>query len=119
METITTGTFYPHTFEIVEKIPNGFFIWNIGENMERDDYIPLCEKTRPNDPECYDVNVNTLKAIRLDPSDVQKLRNAAHNSVVDLKTAEGALKSHRRGYWSDCKRKSAAETIEIFKKITA
>lgn len=47
METITTGTFYPHTFEIVEKIPSGFFIWNIGENMKRDDYIPLCEKNAP------------------------------------------------------------------------
>ena len=30
-------------FEIVEKIPVGFFIWNIGENMGTHEYIPVCE----------------------------------------------------------------------------
>lgn len=29
-------------FEIVEKIPACFFVWNIGENMGTDEYIPIC-----------------------------------------------------------------------------
>lgn len=30
-------------FEIVEKIPVRFFVWNIGENMGTHEYIPVCE----------------------------------------------------------------------------
>ena len=30
-------------FEIVEKIPKNYFVWNIGENMGTDEYIPICE----------------------------------------------------------------------------
>lgn len=26
-------------FEIVDKIPTGFFVWNIGDNMGHDEYI--------------------------------------------------------------------------------
>lgn len=122
MKTITTGSgkypFVKHTFEIVERIPKGFFIWNIGANMGIDDYIPICESTCPNDPECYNINPSTLKAIRLNPEDVQKLRGAASVGVRDLKTAEKALKSRRRGYWNDHKRKAAENTIDIFKRIS-
>lgn len=25
--------FNTHRFEVVEKIPSGFFVWNIGDNM--------------------------------------------------------------------------------------
>ena len=28
-------------FEIVEKIPSNYFVWNIGENMGTDEYIPI------------------------------------------------------------------------------
>ena len=40
-------------FEIVEKIPEGFFIWNIGENMGSDAYIPLCQDLHPEDKDEY------------------------------------------------------------------
>lgn len=122
MKTITTGRgkypFVEHTFEIVERMPKGFFVWNIGSNMGVNDYIPICEKARPNDPVCYDINPNTLKTIHLSPDDVQKLREAASYSVCDLKTAEKALKSNQCGYWSDRKRKAAENTIDIFKRIS-
>lgn len=111
--------FNTHVFEVVEKIPAGYFIWNIGENMGYDDYIPICEKAHPNDPDSYDVNVNTLKAIHLDPADVRKLRNAAHYSVTNLEKAEKVLKSKQRGYLRNRQRAAAKETIEIFKAITA
>ena len=28
-------------FEIVEKIPENYVVWNIGENMGTDKYIPI------------------------------------------------------------------------------
>ena len=104
-------------FEIVEKIPVGFFIWNIGENMGTDEYIPICEDLHPEDKDNYEINTSTLKAIRLSREDVEALREAAHAGIVSKKTAEKALKSKRRGYWSDRKRAAAELTIEIFRRI--
>lgn len=105
-------------FQIVEKIPKGFFIWSIGENMGSDVWIPLAQDLKPGDKENFEINPQTLKAIRLNPEDVQALRKAAHVGVNNLKTAERALKSKRRGYWSDRKRKAAEMTIDIFRKIS-
>lgn len=106
-------------FEIVEKIPAGFFVWNIGENMGTDEYIPICEDLHPEDKDNYEINASTLKAIRLSREEVETLREAAHIGIVSKKTAEKALKSKRRGYWSDRKREQAEKTIDIFKRITA
>lgn len=106
-------------FEIVEKIPSNYFVWNIGENMGTDEYIPICEDLHPEDKDSYEINTSTLKAIRLRREDVEALREAAHIGIVSKKTAEKALKSKRRGYWSDRKRKAATATIDIFKRITA
>ena len=38
-------------FEIVEKIQAGFFVWNIGENMGSNEYIPLAQDLHPEDKE--------------------------------------------------------------------
>ena len=105
-------------FEIVDKIPGNFYIWNIGENMGSDEWIPLAQDLKPGDKENFEINPYTLKAIRLNPEDVQALRKAAHAGVNNLKSAEKALKSKRRGYWSDRKRKAAEMTIDIFRKIS-
>lgn len=106
-------------FEVVEKIPAGFFVWNIGENMGTDEYIPICEDLHPEDKDNYEINASTLKAIKLSVEEVKTLRGAAHVGIVSKETAEKALKSKRRGYWSDRKREQAEKTIDIFRRITA
>ena len=105
-------------FEIVDKIPANFFVWNIGENMGSDEYVPLAQDLRPGDKENFEINPYTLKAIRLNPEEVQILRKAAAVGVNSLKAAEKVLKSKRRGYWSDRKRKAAEMSIDIFQKIS-
>ena len=80
-------------FEIVDKIPGNFYIWNIGENMGSDEWIPLAQDLKPGDKENFEINPYTLKAIRLNPEKVQILRKAANVGVNSLKTAEKALKS--------------------------
>ena len=105
-------------FQIVEKIPQNFYVWNIGENMGSDEWIPLAQDLKPGDKENFEINPETLKAIRLNPEEVQILRKAAGIGVNNLKTAERALKSKRRGYWSDRKRKAAEMTIDIFREIS-
>lgn len=52
-------------FEIVEKIPANYFVWNIGENMGTDEYIPLVHDLHPEDKDEYTINRNTMKAIKL------------------------------------------------------
>ena len=120
-KTITTKDTFgkSRSYEVVGKIPSSFFVWNIGENMGDDEYIPICEDLHPEDKDNYEINPNTLKAIKLSREDVEALREAAHVGIVSKKTAEKALKSKRRGYWSDRKRAEAEKTIDIFKRITA
>ena len=104
-------------FEIVEKIPVGFFVWNIGENMGTHEYIPVCEDLHPEDKDDYSINQATLKAVKVSPEEWEKLDKAANWGVGNLKQAEKALKSKRRGYTSDRKRAAAELTIEIFRRI--
>ena len=106
-------------FEIVDKIPSGFFVWNIGENMWSNEYIPLAQDLKPGDKENFEINPYTLKAIKLSVEDVKLLRDAASVGIVSKSTAEKAMKSKRKGYWSNRKREQAEKTIEIFNRITA
>ena len=104
-------------FEIVEKIPAGFFVWNIGENMGTHEYIPVCEDLHPEDKDNYEINTATLKAVKVTPDEWEKLNKAATWGVGNLKQAEKAIKSKRHGYTSDRKRTAAELTIEIFRRI--
>ena len=105
-------------FEIVEKIPAGFFVWNIGDNMGLDEYIPICKDLHPEDKENFEIDTASLKAIKLPINEVKALRQAASWGVNSKATAEKALKSKRKGYNADRKRKAATATIAIFERIT-
>lgn len=104
-------------FEIVEKIPTRFFVWNIGENMGTHEYIPVCEDLHPGDKGNCEINAATLKAVKVAPDEWEKLDRAATWGIGNLKQAEKALKSKRRGYTSNRKRAAAELTIEIFRRI--
>lgn len=104
-------------FEIVEKIPVGFFVWNIGENMGTHKYIPVCEDLHPEGKNSYEINTATLKAVKVAPDEWEKLNKAASWGVGNLKQAEKALKSKRHGYTADRKRDAAELTIDIFRRI--
>lgn len=116
--TIINRSFNENVFQIVDRIPAGFFIWNIGANMKSTEWIPLCENLHPEDKEDYSINPDTLKAIKLPENEVQLLRDAAQFGINSLATAEKALKSHRRGSMSDRKRDRAKKVIDIFCRIS-
>ena len=105
-------------FEIVEKIPIHYFVWNIGDNMGLDEYIPICKDLHPEDKENFEIDTASLKAIKLPINEVKALRQAASWGVNSKSTAEKALKSKRTGYNADRKKKAATATIEIFERIT-
>ena len=53
-----------HTFELVDRVPLGYSIWNIGENMA-DGYLPLCRLAAVQPfPGGRSIEVDTLKAIK-------------------------------------------------------
>ena len=67
METITNGR---HTFEIVEEVPDNFYIWNIGKNMV-EGYLPLCELRKEQELEGgMEIKTSTLKAIKIKDAQV-------------------------------------------------
>ena len=118
-KTITTKDTFgkSSSYQVVEKIPSGFFVWNIGENMGTHEYIPVCQYMNPGDKENFEINTDTLKAVKVTPEEWEKLNKAAAWGVGNLLQAEKALKSKRRGYTADRKRESAKMTIEIFRNI--
>lgn len=115
---ISTSLWNTHTFEIVEKIPGNYLVWNIGENMGTDLYIPICQMLHSGDKEDFSINPDTLKAVPVTSKEYKALQKAASYGVSSLKTAEKALRSKRHGYISDKKRELAALTIDIFKRLT-
>ena len=61
-EMITDGE---HEFEVVDHIPLGYIVWNIGSHMI-DGYLPLCRlKARQPFPGGCEIEVDTLKAIKI------------------------------------------------------
>lgn len=106
------------TYQIVEKIPSNYFVWNIGENVGTNDYIPIAQWLRPGDKDDFSINPETVKVVPVNRDEWPKIMKAAGYGISSLKDAEKALKSKRRGYWSDMKRKAAEMTIDIFRKIS-
>ena len=105
-------------YEVVNKIPSNFFIWNIGENIGTREFIPIAEWLKPEDKEDFHINIETVKVIPVNPEEWAKLDKAASLGVGNLKEAEKAIKSKRSGYWTDKRREIAKLTIDIFKRIT-
>lgn len=59
VKIIVDGT---NTFQVVDSVPLGYVIWNIGNNMA-DGYLPLCQV---GGPDGCQVNPDTLKAVKCD-----------------------------------------------------
>ena len=59
-----------NVFEVVESVPRGYQIWNIGKNMI-DGYLPLCKLSASQPFEgAQCVDVNTLKAIKTESAQI-------------------------------------------------
>ena len=85
-----------HVFEIVDEVPLGYLIWNIGKNMP-DGYLPLC---RIKDGREFDIEPETLEAIR--HPEAQTILAGA-GCAGTLKEMEAFVKKYkndkRESYW--------------------
>lgn len=102
------------TFEVVDKIPNGYIVWNIGDNMV-DGYIPLARPFAE-----YQIDPWTLKAIRIDnASDLKLLREGAHHGIISLDTAIKASKIKNPKGRSACQKKFLGEMlVAIYERLS-
>ncbi len=108
--------FFGHTdgvnnFEIVKKIPHGFFVWNIGKCMNSNNLIPLCEPKVGGEP--FEIEGATLKAIKLPTNDVELIRKAAGYGINSLAAARKYAESSEIE-WSEI----AKSVMPIYERIT-
>ncbi len=112
------------TFEAVEKIPPRFSVWNIGEHMGSEEYIPLCEPINLCELEeqyrdlCA-INPNTLKAIKLPKEEVLLLRKAAMTGIRSLNEAHSVIREPARNQYQKKRRRLAVKALAVFERITA
>ena len=89
MKTITDGK---HTFEVVDCIPRGYEIWNIGENMIPG-YLPFCRLAAVQAfPGGKQIEVDTLKAMRTDGA--LEIMNAAMYGFETVDSMERYLEKY-------------------------
>lgn len=92
-----------HKFEIVESVPKGYFIWNIGKNMV-DGYLPLCKLKEIQDFKGgKSIELDTLKAIKI--KDSQKILEATKEGGGTLKSIKryvAKYKNHKNAWKSYC-----------------
>lgn len=103
------GTIY--NFEIVEKMPNGFEVWNIPE-IGNGEYIPICQSVD------YNVNTKTLKAIKLSKEDVAILSKAASAGIKTILGAKKKLSRVAKTAYAKENQKRAEKALPILEKIT-
>lgn len=120
MKTITTvDTFGKRrSYEIVERIPVGFFVWNIGKNVGAPDLIPICERMHPGNKEDFTIRASTVKVIRMNPEKVQIIRKAAGYGIVSVKQARQAISRTPRTKYAARKHELAVKVLEILEPIT-
>lgn len=102
-----------HTFEIVDSVPPGYQIWNIGKNMI-DGYLPLCKVI----PGTFSIETETLKAIKIDGA--QKILAAINGGQNTIKSMERYIKRYRNakpGTWSYLQVERIKEALPIMRQI--
>ena len=102
-------------FEVVDKIPNGYFVWNIRPIGEDEDYIPLAQWLKPNDNEDFYVNLNTLKAIKVGKRDAMIISKATSWGMATKAEAEKAVLGKRV---NKTKRGRAIMALPIYERIS-
>ena len=105
------GGFPEYRYKIVDRVPRDFIVWNIGDNLGNDEFIPFCQTV----PNSYSINPNTLKAVKLPAEDVQVLRKVAGRGNTNIKNIIKRINRHRKG---DYPRELLERAAAILETIT-
>lgn len=109
-EIITDGV---NTFEVVDYVPLGYQIWNIGKNMV-DGYLPLCRAI----PGTYAVEPDTLKAIKVEGAEkVLAAIGGGQNTVKAMERYIARYKNAQPGSWPHRQIQRMQEALPIMKQL--
>lgn len=108
--TITSGN---HVFELVDFVPAGYEIWNIGRNMI-DGYLPLCKAI----PGTYNIEIDALKAIKIDGAQtILAAIGGGQNTIEAMEKYIKRYKDAKPGTWSYNQVQKMKKAIPIMKQI--
>lgn len=114
-KTITSGD---NTFELVDYVPYGYLIWNIGKNMV-DGYLPLCRLSAIQPfPGGRSIETETLKAIKV--PEAQLILAAVGGGQDTVEKMERYIKQYRNakpGTWSYAQVQRMKEALPVMRKI--
>ncbi len=116
MEYITHGN---NTFEVVDFVPLGFMVWNIGKHNAPKGYLPLCrlKAVQPFDGGRA-IETETLKAIKIDGA--EKILDAVGGGQNTIEEMEKYIRRYRNakpGTWSARQVKRMEKALPIMRKI--
>lgn len=108
-----------NTFEVVNFVPMGFMIWNIGKQNAPKGYLPLC-RLNPVQPfkGGRAIDTETLKAIKIDGA--EKILDAVGGGQYTIKQMEKYIQRYRNAKpetWSAQQVKRMKEALLIMRKI--
>ncbi len=104
------GTTY--IFEIIEKIPSNYEIWNIPPICDGE-YIPICLSGNPDK-----IDTKTLKAIKLQTSEVEVLRRAAGEGDKTIKKIKRTLSRSAKTIYMARRQEKARLALPILERIS-
>ncbi len=115
IKTITVGE---NVFEIINYVPVGYSIWNIGRNMI-DGYLPLCRLSPYQSfPGGREIEADTLKAIKCDGA--QTILEAIGGGQCTVEEFEQYIKHYRNsksGTWSHRQVERMKRALPYMKQI--
>ena len=95
-----------HTFEVVEEVPLGYEIWNIGRNMI-DGYLPLCRlSSQQAFPGGRSIEIDTLKAVKADGAQI--ILAAVGYGPNTVQEMEGHIAKYAQRKPHECSKMEAA-----------
>ena len=115
IKRISCGT---DTFEVVDFVPGGYQIWNIGKHMI-DGYLPLCQlKGSQPFPGAMEIETETLKAIKTEGA--QKILAAiggGQNTVEKMEKYIQRYRNAKLGTWTYNQVQRIKEALPYIKQL--
>jgi hypothetical protein len=107
-----------HTFELIDFVPRGYLIWNIGKNMA-EGYLPLCRLCAIQPfPGGRNIDGDTLKAVKCEGAQI--ILDAIHSGADTIAKMEKYIVKYQNaneGTWEHTCVKKIEEALPYMRKI--
>ena len=108
-----------HIFELVDAVPLGYIIWNIGENMA-DGYLPLCRLCAIQPfPGGRSIEPDTLKAVKCDGAQIilEATSCSGANTAEKMEKYIQKYRNAKPGTWEHTNVKRIKEALPYVRQI--